>query len=121
MPSPVVDISGISVTLLREWQMPTGSTRGREGLIMVSISDELAQPGSYFSFALPGGIAKEIAARNCLVGLTLANGRPLPAWLKYNPESKTFTAANVPGGGLPVTIAINFCGQSWKLEIKKQQ
>ena len=121
-PPPVVDTSGgITVQVLRGWQMPTGNTPGREGLIIVSIAEELTQPGSLFSFALPERIANEIAAHNYPVTITLADGSPLPVWLQYNPDSKTFTAANVPAGSLPITIMINFGGQSWKLEIKKQQ
>ena len=101
--------------------MPTNGMPGRDGLIMVSIAEELTQPGSVFSFALPERIANEIAAHNYPVTLTLADGSPLPAWLQYNPDSKTFTASNIPGGSLPITISINFGGQTWKLEIKKQQ
>ncbi len=117
-PPPVVE--GISVEILKLWQEPAGSTPGSPGIIMVGLPDSLSQPGAFFTFELPKKIASEIAENKYAVTVTLADGKPLPAWLRYNPATKTFTAMNVPEGYLPVEILINFGGQSWKLEIYKQ-
>ncbi|MBN1363898.1 MAG: filamentous hemagglutinin N-terminal domain-containing protein [Syntrophaceae bacterium] len=117
-PNQVVDTyKGISVQVLKDWHTLTDEIPGSQGLIIVSIAKELTQPGSVFRFALPERMANEIAAHDYPVILTLADGSLLPPWLKYNPASKTFTATNVPNGALPITIMINFGGQSWNLEI----
>jgi mucin-19 len=30
--------------------------------------------------------------------VTLANGKPLPSWLKFNPDTQTFSATSIPEG-----------------------
>jgi hypothetical protein len=35
-----------------------------------------------------------------------SDGSPLPTWLKYDPETNTFSAAQIPAGSKPVEIKI---------------
>jgi hypothetical protein len=37
---------------------------------------------------------------------TLANGRPLPAWLKFNPDTQTFSASSIPDGAPDTQIKL---------------
>jgi hypothetical protein len=119
IPHPVVE--GVTVEIVRSWQSPKDKTKGSEGLIVVEISESLAQPGSFFTFTLPAIIADQIDDYGYSVKLKLADGSPLPAWLQYDNASKTFTAVNVPEGYLPVTILLDFGGQIWKIELKQQE
>jgi hypothetical protein len=119
IPPPVVE--GVTVEIVRSWQSPKDKTKGSEGLIVVEISESLAQPGSFFTFTLPAIIADQIEEYDYKVKLTLADGSSLPAWLQYDNDSKTFTAVNVPEGYLPVTIVLDFGGQNWKIELKQQK
>jgi hypothetical protein len=68
-----------------------------------------SSPSSGFVFRLPEvltprytAIAQKLATdgmpNNLQLGAVQADGRPLPAWLKFNPETKTFTADRIPEG-----------------------
>jgi hypothetical protein len=37
---------------------------------------------------------------------TLANGRPLPAWLKFNPDTQNFSASSIPDGAPDTQIKL---------------
>jgi len=37
---------------------------------------------------------------------TLANGMPLPSWLKFNPETQTFSAASIPEGAPDIQVKL---------------
>ena len=76
------------------------------GVIAVSLPKEMAVAGAGFSFPLPAQ-AMESASQNESVRVTLQNGNALPAWLKFNPESKTFTASGVPDGAFPIQLLLH--------------
>ena len=65
-----------------------------------------AEQKNAFRFALPAQVAKAAQAK-----VSLANGEPLPAWLHYLPETKSFVAFNVPDGGLPIKVLVSAAGQ----------
>jgi hypothetical protein len=83
--------------------MSGGNTPGQERVIIVGIPYSLTQPGSFFIFKLPQAITDAIDADNYLVTPTLAEDNPLPAWLRYNHDTKTFVASNVTVDYLPFT------------------
>jgi hypothetical protein len=37
---------------------------------------------------------------------TLANGMPLPSWLKFNPETQTFSASSIPEGAPDIQVKL---------------
>jgi hypothetical protein len=45
---------------------------------------------------------------------------PLPSWLSYSPEEKTFVATAVPDGGMPITIEITIAGQRTVMVISER-
>ncbi|WP_150561871.1 hypothetical protein [Pandoraea bronchicola] len=69
-------------------------------LIAVSVPKAMARPGSHFRFALPEKAVP--GATDATTTVTLANGQPLPSWLKFEPQSRAFTATSVPAGALPL-------------------
>lgn len=86
----------------------------KAGIIVVAIPDNLAQPGSSFLFKLPEQLA------DSATGISIETAS-LPAWLYYNSTYKVFIASNVPDGFLPVTVPFTVGGQSWSVQITKQQ
>jgi hypothetical protein len=37
---------------------------------------------------------------------TMANGMPLPSWLKFNPETQTFSASSIPEGTPDIQVKL---------------
>jgi len=61
------------------------------------------------------------AATAAAVTVSLSDGGQVPGWLRYSPESNTFTASDVPAGSLPIKIIVTVGDQSWTVEITRQQ
>ena len=66
---------------------------------------------SAFRFTLPTLIAQQLSAKGEPIKVTTAKGDPLPAWLRYVPEKRSFVATSIPEGGLPLRINIATSGQ----------
>jgi hypothetical protein len=118
-PPPLFDTGGTSdgVTV----GLVSSPTDGAPGVIVVTIPDNLGQPGSGFRFILPESVANAAAANPDAVAVTLQDGSSLPAWLQYNPDSNSFVANNVPEGSLPINVMVTIGGQSWIVQITKQE
>ena len=101
--SPTPDTSGgggVSVSLVRE---PSAQ---QSGIITVSVPKEMATAGSSFSFSFPAQLAAAAADTSDAVSVTTLGGAALPAWLRFNPESKSFTASTVPEGAFPIHVTV---------------
>ncbi|WP_298270670.1 GLUG motif-containing protein [Geobacter sp.] len=107
-------VDALSVTVV------SPSTSQSSGMIAVTVPDSMAQPGSAFSFQLPEQAQELAATTSAAANASLANGESLPGWLRYNPESNTFFASDVPAGSLPCTIIVTVGEQSWTVAITKQ-
>lgn len=70
-------------------------------LIAVSVPKTMAKPGSHFRFSLPAH-AIPGTANGALARVTQADGTALPAWLRFAPQSRTFTATSLPASALPL-------------------
>jgi hypothetical protein len=55
-----------------------------------------------FHFTLPVQVTQKAAAQP--IQVTLANGQPLPSWLKFNAQTHALVAAELPDGALPLSI-----------------
>lgn len=75
------------------------------GVVTVSLPKETATAGSGFTFPLPEQIA-EMAVDNTPVQVTTLTGGPLPDWLIYAPDTKTFVASSVPDGAFPTQLLV---------------
>jgi len=74
------------------------------GIIAVSVPREMATAGAGFTFPVPAQVAE--AAGNQQISASLVDGSPLPGWLSFNAETKTFIARAVPDSALPVQVVI---------------
>ncbi len=74
-----------------------------------------AEAANSFKFPLSGTAARIAGARNMQV--TTADGKPLPAWLRYVPESRSFVASDVPEGAFPLRVVLSSAGQKIALVI----
>lgn len=89
--------SGIVVTLVRE-PIVTAS-----GLVFVSVPRDTVVRGEGYNFPLPAKIAQSITGQ---VQVTTLEGAPLPSWLNYSPDTKSFTASAVPNAALPMQVIL---------------
>ncbi len=72
-----------------------------------SVTDQTATEDSPFTYALPAGLFADVDLGDTLtLSATLANGQPLPAWLSFNPATRTFsgTPANGDVGTVQVRV-----------------
>jgi hypothetical protein len=103
----------VSVSLVRQPSVQ------QAGIITVSVPKDLATAGSGFSFPLPAQVA-ETATGNVPVRVTTLTGGPLPGWLSYIPETKTFVASAVPDGAFPIQIRVSIGGQTTTVVISER-
>ena len=77
---------------------------GQPGLISVSVSSALASSAKGFSFELD---PKVIGQSNpSEVKAVQMDGTPLPKWIHYDSDTKSFVAQSVPDGALPLQIKV---------------
>ncbi|MBT9491341.1 MAG: hypothetical protein IV107_03125 [Paucibacter sp.] len=65
-----------------------------------------------FKFSLPPDLVLAIAASGAAPSASGSNGEALPAWLRFDPESRSFVASAVPEGALPYQLRVTVGGQS---------
>jgi hypothetical protein len=93
----------------------------QSGSITVSVPKEMATAGSSFSFAFPAQLAAAAADSAVAIRITTLGGAALPAWLSFNPESKTFTASAVPRRAFPMHVVVTIGGERFSIEILERQ
>ena len=77
---------------------------GQPGLISVSVSPALASSAKGFSFELD---PKVIGQSNpSEVKAVQMDGTPLPKWIHYDSDTKSFVAQSVQDGALPLQIKV---------------
>jgi len=103
---------------LLEVEMLTPQTGSEAGMIAVTVPQNLWMPGAVFSFELPDQVKE--AASGGSASITLLDGKPLPSWLQYNPETKSFTATDIPQGATEVKLLITINGKSWEVDVSME-
>ena len=73
-------------------------------IVAVTVPKAMATTGTGFSFDLPAQVRATLGTG--AVQVTLADGRPLPDWIRFNPATQRFEASAVPDGGLPLRVLI---------------
>ena len=76
-----------------------------------------AEDANAFHYSLPAPAARLAAVPGTRLQITTSDGRDLPSWLRYVPESKSFVASDVPEGAFPLAVVINANGQKIQLTI----
>ena len=86
------------------------------GMVTVVIPQAIVVAGEAFSFKLPSTMTKGPAPSQ----VSLLDGGPLPAWLRYEVDTWTFTATNMPGDALPIQVRVVIDGQAWIVRLTQQ-
>lgn len=113
LPAAPVATRAIAVDLV---QSPA-STAG--GLVSVTVPREMAQSPGGFVFPLPTELQRPIE-QGASVTVTTAEGRALPAWLRFDASSRSFVSGAVPTGGLPLQVVLTINGQRTLMSISAQ-
>jgi hypothetical protein len=101
--APKAEGSAVTVAVARP------ATASQTGLITVGLSADLAAPGRSFSFSLEAHVPAATSA-NTEVRVTQMDGKPLPDWLRYEADTKTFVATSVPPGAFPLQLKVGVAG-----------
>ena len=89
--------TGVSVQLVRE------ASSQEPGLAVVRLPENAVR--SNFSFALPERLTEGLPAETP-ISVSLPDGAPLPAWLRFEPTTSTLRAGNLPEGALPLKVGV---------------
>ncbi len=68
---------------------------------------------------MPAKIAETISNQSTLQ-ITTLQGAPLPSWLRYDVDTKSFTVSAVPNGALPMQVLLTIDGQQTVVEINER-
>ncbi len=101
--------AGVTMSLVRP------ATSEFYGLVQVLVP--LTAQG--FTFAMSATVIQGAAPADLRV--TLANGGPLPPWLRYVPARYPFAATNPPSNALPVDVLVRNGQQRWTITITAQE
>jgi hypothetical protein len=104
--------TGISVTLDR---LPADESQGQ---VTVVIPQELLMTQDSLSFELPAQLTEGMGP-DAVISVSLVDGGALPSWLHFDPRTRTFTAKDVPAGGLPLEVVVTIDGKRTKVTITK--
>ncbi len=114
-PATVALQNGVQVMMIRE---PTESGR-TINKIFATVPRNQPEYSDGFSFALP--IQSMDVANVRADQITTVNGKPLPSWLKYNPETSSFTLSTEINNALPYKVLISIGGKHWVLTIQQRE
>lgn len=92
---------------------------GGSGVVTVSVPQEVLRSGNGFSFPLPDALQQPIST-GATVSVSTAEGRPLPAWLRFDAASGRFIGQQVPEGALPLQVQLVVNGQRTVMSIAQQ-
>jgi hypothetical protein len=90
---------------------------GQTGVVAVSVPPETATAGAGFSFVLPAELVMQL---NSQVTVSLEDGSPLPAWLRFDPVTGEFRATAVPDRAFPVRVRLDWSGQQLLVVISER-
>ena len=89
------------------------------GVIAVSVPREMVAQVAGFRFPVPAQLFVGTTA-NAIATVNLPNGEPLPSWLQFVPETRSFVAASVPQGAFPVRVVMTVEGRSSTIVISER-
>ena len=95
------------------------SASNGKGLITVALSTETAAPSRSFSFEIDPKLLTNQPA-DISLKVSQLDGKPLPDWLRYEADTKTFTAKDIPAGAFPLQLKVGVGGQETTMVIQEQ-
>ena len=75
--------------------------------------------GKSFSFELDPKLGTN-QATDTAMKISQLDGKPMPDWLRFNPDTKTFTATDIPAGAFPLQLRVAAGGQESVMVIQAQ-
>lgn len=94
-------------TSLSRAQIDALNTGNHSPRAALTLDEQVARVGQPFNYSLPGGTFTDQDAGDSLTyAAERADGQPLPAWLTFNPASRTFSGTPAVGdvGSVPVQL-----------------
>jgi hypothetical protein len=114
--SPVAaSSSGVSVSTINS---PTVEI---PGLVSVLVPQGTAIAGTGLVIALPETVTSPAQTNNQLVNVSLPNNQPLPAWIRYDPDTKVLVTTAVPAGAFPLSVVVTVGNQSTVIQVSESQ
>jgi len=107
--------SGASISVSVE----RAATPNQNGLVTVTVSAEAASSGKGFAFSIDEHIPVD-AAKGAQVRVSQVDGKPLPEWLRYEPETQKVVANLPPVGAFPIQIKASVGGVETIIVITEQ-
>ena len=89
------------------------------GVVTVMVPREMATVGAGFAFPLPAAVT-ESAQPSAAISVTTLSGAPLPSWLRFAVDSRTFNATSVPDGAFPMQVLVTIGGSTTTVVISER-
>jgi hypothetical protein len=86
------------------------------GQVLVQVSAQVVRSGA-FEAALPLQASLALRAQHAAVVAARPEGRPLPDWLQWDPQSLVLMAKAMPAGALPSTVLLQAGDERVEIEI----
>ena len=86
------------------------ATASQSGMAMVFVPNNVVAAQERFSFAVPKEVLTGLTATTP-ARLSLANGQPLPSWLRFDVTNDRIEIDAVPPQGLPLQVQLNVGGR----------
>jgi len=109
----VVGSNGVSVALIGL------ANAARQGFVTVVVPAGTATSGNGLVVPLPTEILASAPTARSEVRVTQADGRPLPAWLRYSAEDHSLVLGAVPDGAYPLRLLVTVGNQQTVLQISE--
>jgi len=113
--SAVGSSSGVSVNTINS---PTVQI---PGLVSVLVPQGTATAGTGLVIALPETVTSSAQTNNQQVNVSLPNNQPLPAWIRYDPDTKALVTTAVPAGAFPLSVVVTVGNQSTVIQVSESQ
>jgi hypothetical protein len=107
--------SGVSVNTINS---PTVQI---PGLVSVLVPQGTATAGTGLVIALPETVTSSAQTNNQQVNVSLPNNQPLPAWIRYDPDTKALVTTAVPAGAFPLSVVVTVGNQSTVIQVSESQ
>jgi len=90
----------------------------RQGLVAVTLPARSSTSGTGFVFLLPADLVVQFDEK---IKVSLENGAPLPAWLRFDTAKGEFSATAVPDRAFPVRVRLEWAGKQLFVVISERQ
>ncbi len=109
---PILKNTGFSRTFKKVFG--NALARGVSAQQAVEIALRAEQANAYRR-SLPIALARKMAGKSSVI--TMANGKPLPAWLHFDSAAKNFVSLDVPDGALPLSVVMRIGQEKYNFQI----